>query len=219
MTLINTVISILNINCGTVTCAYPTEIETLFYLVFFPTVFLILFIYILTNFIFRNSGSGTKGLRLLISIGVYAFIIFEDFFTLVVSVSRLWWLLTIFLVGLYAFVRHLFRGGEGGGGRGTLSGVGTGQIRGLIKKMKKEHIDNPVEGMLGLESSDHKVKRISAIKLRKMLEKVNYDVAKLSKDQKTVYKELCRLAGFDALTLFTGKNKGDVKKEIDQAAE
>lgn len=102
------VIDILNINCSMVQCSgYANEIEALFYLLFFPTVFIILFIFIVTNAITKKvlDGSSAKALAILIAIALFAFIIFEGFYSLFASLSQLWWLLLATLVGLWIFVR------------------------------------------------------------------------------------------------------------------
>lgn len=134
--ILDILIQILKIDCSVAQCYYPNEIEAMFYLFFFPTVFIILFIYILTNFIFRGGGT-VKGIRMLIAIGIYAFIVFEGLYTSVVAISHLWWLLTIILVGLFAFIRHLFTGGGEGGG-GHMPGIGGGALGGWVKGRMKD---------------------------------------------------------------------------------
>jgi hypothetical protein len=143
------VIELLKINCGAVQCSgYANELEALFYTFFFPTVFLILFIYILTGFIFRGGGN-VKALKLLISVAAYAFIVFEGMFNLFISVSKAWWILTILLVGLYAFIRFLFKGSHGGGDRGggAMPGIGGGPISRWAKGAARDVITGDREDL------------------------------------------------------------------------
>ena len=129
MALLDIIIDTLRINCSVVQCTgYTSEIEALFYLFFFPTVFIILLVYILTNFIFRGEGNTPRGLRLLVSVTLYAFIVMEGLYTMFASLSRFWWLFAVILIGLWAFIRHLIGGGSGGGGKGNLPGLGGGAL-------------------------------------------------------------------------------------------
>lgn len=144
--LLDFIIELLKIDCGVVQCHYPNEIEAMFYLLFFPTIFIILFIYILTNFIFRGGEMKSKGLRLLISVGAYAFIIFQGLYSLFVSLSQLWWLMAILLVGLFAFIKFMFTGGGDGGDRpGHLPGVGGGAFGGWAKGRMRDVISGDRE--------------------------------------------------------------------------
>jgi hypothetical protein len=127
MTLLDVIIDVLKINCSVVQCTgYASEIEALFYLFFFPTVFIILFIWVITGVITQQIGGKTGGLRILISVALYAFIVFQEYYTLFVSLSQLWWLLLATIVGLYIFIRKIIHGNGGGGGAG---GRGMSAIR------------------------------------------------------------------------------------------
>ena len=147
MALLDTIIQILNINCsGMVQCTgYASDIEALFYLVFFPTVFIILVVYILTNFIFRGDSNASRGLRVLISVTLYAFIVFEGYYNFFIPLSRFWWIVLVLLVGLYAFMRHLLGGGSGGGGgKSGLPSFGIGEegISGYLGKKFKGTLED-----------------------------------------------------------------------------
>ncbi|MFQ5648142.1 MAG: hypothetical protein ACE5FW_02800 [Candidatus Aenigmatarchaeota archaeon] len=104
-------IQVLNIDCSIVTCSYPTIWETLFYLIFFPTVFILLFVYAVSQ-----SLAGKLGVpfRLLIAIAIYIFIVLQGFFTFFVSLSPLWLWLIILIGFLWFIIRHITGGGEGG---------------------------------------------------------------------------------------------------------
>ncbi len=216
-TILDILIQILNIDCSVVQCSgYASEIEAMFYLFFFPTIFIILFIYILTSFIFRGGGR-VRGMKLLIAIGVYAFIVFEHMFTSVVAISRLWWLLTIILVGLFAFLRFLFTGGREGEGRGGLPFGRQGFLRRTLEGVKEEHVEKTVKDILDIEKSEDKIRRNAFKKLRKLMESVDYDVTKFNEREQKSYEELCDLSGINPVTMFGGKSSSDIKKMFEKS--
>jgi hypothetical protein len=93
----------------------------IFYLFLFPTIFVIIFVWILTNKIMGQH----KGLRILLSVAVYAFIILQGYYTWFVMFSK-YWLVGLITLGFFYFISY--RGGGGakamtGGGRGILSSV------------------------------------------------------------------------------------------------
>ncbi len=144
MDILQQLIDILGINCSLVNCYYPNPIEGLFYLVFFPSVFAILFIYVLSGSIIRGSESFPKGLRLLIGISVFLFIIFQGWYTALVSISKLWFILIIILGGLWWFIKaHFGERGKAGGGFPAFKGLERWRrITYLENKIKNE-----IEGM------------------------------------------------------------------------
>lgn len=91
-----------------------SPLEQIFYLFFFPTLFIIVFIYILTS---RWMGEH-KGLQILIAIAVYAFIIFQGLYNSFVFLSN-YWLIGLMILGGIWFV---FRPRGGGGARGMAAG-------------------------------------------------------------------------------------------------
>jgi hypothetical protein len=133
LNIIDQLIDLLNINCRYITCNYPNPLEGLFYLIFFPTVFIVLFIYILSGRVLSAVGSDHQGLRLLVAVSVYIFIIMQGWYTLFISLSKMWYILIILLFGFWWF----FRGHKGGGGGkgGALSGI-TGKGTGLLEAVK-----------------------------------------------------------------------------------
>lgn len=212
--ILDILIEILKIDCSVTQCNYANSIEGLFYLFFFPTVFIILFIYILTSFIFRGGGK-VKGIKFLIALGAYAFIIFEGLYTFFAAVSHLWWLLTILLVGLFAFIRYLIRGGDGGSS-GNLGRPGvTGEFRqSLGKLIVKRKIEEPLIKSLGLESSEEKEYR----KIREKYEDVGRDLNKLEPGERAIMELTMGMAGSGATStkqirdlkaLLKSESKGD----------
>ena len=181
--ILDILIEILRIDCSVVQCYYANPIEGLFYLFFFPTVFIILFIYILTGFIFRGGGK-VRGLKLLIAMGAYAFIIFQYLYTFFAAVSQLWWLLTILLVGLFAFVRYLFTGGHERG-RGGMPGVGVARFNPFSRA--KEQLSEEVYKHFHLETRGEKFEREKEEKANEVMKKFREKGADgLSKQEKAL---------------------------------
>lgn len=87
--------------------------EGLFYLVFFPIVFIIIFIFLLSNKLF----GGHRGLKVLLSIAVFAFIILQGWYYMFMFLGKIWYIALIIL-GFFWLVLYGLRGGIGGGGGG-----------------------------------------------------------------------------------------------------
>ncbi|MBN2042859.1 MAG: hypothetical protein JW754_03555 [Candidatus Aenigmarchaeota archaeon] len=119
--------------------AYQGPIYQIFYLLFFPTLFILLFIYILTS---RGPIGLHRGFKVLVSIAVYAFIILNGWYNYFVMVSEFWLFLLVLMGVVYFFwARGGTKGGvigkqqDGGGqvaGRSVFSGLG-GQLANRIK--------------------------------------------------------------------------------------
>ena len=169
MAFLDVVIQVLNINCSVVQCSgYASEIEALFYVLFFPTVFIILFVYIVTGAIISKIGGAQGAFRILISVALYAFIIFEGFYSTFASLSRVWWLLLVTLVGLWLFIRQFIHGGGNSGGspmsgfKGKRSGSSVqlsqrflSKLSGNVKK-KKVAIEQSMKELEGIVKSIEK---------------------------------------------------------------
>jgi hypothetical protein len=145
------IIRYLNINCSVVNCYYSNPMEGLFYLIFFPSIIVILFVYILSNAIsVKATGDSHNGFRLLFGVAILIFIIMQGWFTVFVGLSKAWFIVTIVLLGLWVMFRSLFRGEEGGKGKfSTLTGE-VGQRIG--KKFKLKAYDK-----LGLMTADERI--------------------------------------------------------------
>ena len=100
-------------------------LEQVFYLVFFPTLFLIVFVYILTS----RWMAEHKGLRILIAAAVYAFIIFQGLYEWFVVLSKYW---LFGLIGLGAFWFIFRPKGSGGGGAKVSQGMTRGKGGGVL---------------------------------------------------------------------------------------
>lgn len=119
--LIQMLIEVLRIDCSVVNCYYTNQIDAIFNLFFFPTVFILLVIYLLLNYILDEVKGG---LRLLISIALYAVIILNGFMTFFIPLSQFWWITLLIVFGAWVFfTRLLFKEKNKGGGSGGLAGA------------------------------------------------------------------------------------------------
>ena len=115
-------------------------IGPLFYFLLFPIVFTILFIYILSSTILHG-GNLTKGMRLLIGISIFIFIIISGWYPVMLVLSEFWFIMIIVLFGAWYFIgKHWGEKPGGGGGRGKMPGIG-GAMGGLMKiKSQRDEI-------------------------------------------------------------------------------
>ena len=182
MAVIDIVIDILKINCSVAQCSgYANEFEALFFLLFFPTVFIILFVYIVSEAVVGRvtSGNTNRGLKIMIAVALFAYIVMAGYYTLFVSLSGLWWILLATLAGLWIVI-HRFVKGSGGGspmpGMGSRKGKAGRGLGGLLteqtqrtlsgdeKDLEKEIRDsfNELEGIFNeIEHSDGEGREIA----------------------------------------------------------
>lgn len=92
-------------------------IQGIFYLFFFPSVFLFLFVMTLMN----AKGPSRNDLKLLVTVSIYAFIIMSGYYTWFVWLSR-WWLYLMIILGVWYMIMSHKSSGEidkvGGGDAG-----------------------------------------------------------------------------------------------------
>lgn len=113
-------------------------IGPLFYFLLFPSVFIILFIYFLSN----RLMSEHKGMRAIIAITVFIFIVISGLYPVALVLSELWYIFIVIFLGMWVF---FFRGKGAGRQEGKMSvgdGVGGGFIRdiGNFAKSKAKNI-------------------------------------------------------------------------------
>ncbi len=128
--------------------AMQGPIYQIFYLFFFPSLFILLFIYILTS---RGILGLHKGIKLLVSVAVYAFIILNGWYDYFVRASEFWMFMLIILGVVYFFwARGGTRGGavaqaggQGGApkGRSVFSSLGS-QLANRLKKSATHEIQD-----------------------------------------------------------------------------
>ncbi len=104
----------------------------LLYFFFFPTVIILLFIYILSNTVLHGTKL-TQGLRLLIAIAVYIFIIINGWYPIFLWLSDIWFIIIIILGGFWYFIRGHF--GKGGGEGGSMSALRSSGKQGIVEQV------------------------------------------------------------------------------------
>ncbi|MBU0952900.1 MAG: hypothetical protein KKA90_00550 [Nanoarchaeota archaeon] len=106
---------------NTVSCnEYPTPMENYFYLIAFPTIVIIIFIYIvssaLTTRFTKENTAGMKGIRLLIAGSAFMFIVLQGLYSLFIPLAKFWFWVVIVIGGLWFFFWHHFKGESSSGG-------------------------------------------------------------------------------------------------------
>ena len=113
-------------------------VAQMFYLLFFPTIFVLIFIYLITA---RGLLGVHKAFRILVSVAIYAFIILSGYYTYFVMFSEYWLYGLVILGALWMFWS---RGGThldvdgGAGGRPQSKGIGSAVMSQLGQRAKKE---------------------------------------------------------------------------------
>jgi hypothetical protein len=155
----------------------------LFYLFIFPAIFILIFIWILTN---RIMGEH-KGLRILLSVGVYAFIILQGYYSWFVMLSKFWFFGLIGLGFLY-FISYRGGGGRGRGAQGMTSEGGKGgrilsylqdSTGKMMNPAEASRLKNMLERDLGILKGNRKVleQRAKTIKEQKAAEQIYDEIA------------------------------------------
>jgi hypothetical protein len=81
----------------------------LLYFLFFPTVFLILFIFVGSRAVFH----GNKGINLLIGVAVFIFIIINGAYPIILWIGEFWFIAIFLLFFIYLFTKRHANGGGG----------------------------------------------------------------------------------------------------------
>jgi hypothetical protein len=142
--------------------AMVSPLEQIFYLFFFPTLFIIVLIFIVTRVITQH-----KGINLLIALALYAFIIFQGLYNWFVFLSKYWLFGLIFLAFIYLILGRL---GQPGGARGkTLGEKGkAGKFLGFLEDVTGKKL-NPKDVLKFGKMIERDIKRL--IERKKVLEK------------------------------------------------
>lgn len=113
-----------NSDCINMFNSYASNpMEGLFYLVFFPIVFIIIFIYLLAHRYFPDHRS----LNIILSLAFFAFIILQGWYHFFMILGQLWYIVIIILGFLWIALFGLLGKGSGGGGAQGRSGMGLSQ--------------------------------------------------------------------------------------------
>lgn len=103
--------------CSQFVFTYPDVTQQIVWLVFFPSVFLLLFIIFIANGVAKEPAVKYKTL---VAIAIYVFIVFQGWYHYFLTLSKYWFIGVIILGGIYVVIHKMGaagRGNEGGGGR------------------------------------------------------------------------------------------------------
>ncbi|MBL7160784.1 MAG: hypothetical protein ISS93_02965 [Candidatus Aenigmarchaeota archaeon] len=105
--------------CSSFISAYPDITQQLVWLVFFPAVFLLLFVFFISEGVTKDA----KKYRTLLSIAIFIFVIFQGWYHYALTISKYWFIGVIILGGIYVIIHKMGAagggGGSGGGGGGS----------------------------------------------------------------------------------------------------
>lgn len=175
------------------------------YFLFFPTVFLLLFLWI----VFKDAIKANKGISLIASIAVYVFIIIQGLYPIFLALGELW-IVFIFLLGFFYLIIRRFRSDKGGGGKGGkmpgLMGGGMSATRALNKlkggeKTQAEMIKAEIDLFAAMDANAKDVSVVSeriAAQLRAFGSETSVfgkPVASEYHELYKYYKETCRTKG------------------------
>ena len=122
----------------------------LLYFLFFPSVFLILLVYIGTSVLVRGQAAEHRGLRMLLAVAFFVFVVIQGLYPMMLIVGSLWFLLLPLLFILFFIIRH-FSGGGGGGmpsiGGGSLGSKMTERLKVEVTGQRKD-VEKTLESML-----------------------------------------------------------------------
>jgi len=125
--------------CSQFISQYPEIAQQLVWLVFFPTVFLILFIFFISEGVVKSA----KKYRTLLAIAIYLFIIFQGWYHYILTVSRFWFIGIIIIGGIFVITHKMGAAGSSGGGSsggGTARAAPAEKMTDYLKKRMKYKI-------------------------------------------------------------------------------
>jgi hypothetical protein len=122
-----------NTNCAQQFQQYSSNAaEGLFYLVFFPILFILLLIYIIVSAVSPN-----RKFTILISVALFAFIILQGWYGIFASFSKFWLYALIFL-GILWFILYILLGNRRDTQNAAFSRGGGGGFGGVLAKVAKK---------------------------------------------------------------------------------
>jgi len=182
--------------------------EGIFYAVFFPIVFILLFVYIVSGAV---GTLRARGFRIIIAVAVFAFIILQGWYHFFLMLGRLWLYVIIFLGFIWVLI-HTFtgRGGDNGGG-GAKGRTGDSGIFSALTKAAKDEVLGVVKVQLQTLEADiatlrntpkgsHGINDISAringmlLEMQGNPQKYGLHMGKVNEMRKA-YMEICREKG------------------------
>lgn len=119
------------------------------YFLFFPVIFLLLFVYIASGSVLRRGTAGVKGIRLLIGLGLLVYIVISGLYPVFLWLGELWFVV-IFILAFFYFLVHHWGGDKVAGG--AMPGAGGG-LAGLTKGVSAGRALKKVTGMEGAQAA------------------------------------------------------------------
>lgn len=162
-----------------------SPLEQIFYLFFFPTLFIIVLIYILSS----HFMSEHKGLSILIAVAVYAFIIFQGLYNWFVFLSPYWLFLLLILGGIWLFFRPRGGGGARGMTAGDKKGRG-GKLLGFLEDVTGKKL-NPKDVVKFGKMIDRDIQQL--FKRKKILDKRSKELGSDSAAANLVYNQIAQV--------------------------
>ncbi len=139
----------------------------LFYFLLFPTIFLLVFVYIISSSVLKGDAARVRMFNWLIAAGVFIFIVINGYYAIVINVAKFWFF-ALPLLGIIYFVLRHFRGGSGGGGMPLSSGGVTKKLASVawrkatgMEKADAEFIENQIAILENTERGAHGIDEIS----------------------------------------------------------
>lgn len=123
------ILQFLNVNCQYINCYYQNPFEGLFYLVLLPAAVLIAFLYILFANVLKI---GHMGIRLILTIVIFIFIILQGWFTIFISIGPIW-VMVVLVLAVFIAVFGRWRRSRAPSSGGGMPGV----VRYGFKKLEK----------------------------------------------------------------------------------
>jgi len=156
----------------------------MFYLFIFPTIFVVVFIYILSYRIMRFH----HGLRVLLAAAVYAFIILQGYYNWFVMLSKFWFFGLIFLGFIFLM---LGRGGGGEGGGGKRLAIPKSILNSAKTALIGDRTLNPLEIAADSKLYDQKIRE-----LQTALKEAESEKSRTPKEQQGIVSDsIARLRG------------------------
>ena len=161
-----------------------SPLEQIFYLFFFPTLFIIVLIFVLTRYITEH-----KGINLLIALAVYAFIIFQGMYNWFVFLSKYWLFGLVFLAFIYLILGRL---GQPRGAKGkAFEGKGKGgKFLGFLEDVTGKKL-NPKDILKFGKMIDRDIQQL--IKRKKILDKRSKELGSDSAAANLVYNQIAQV--------------------------
>ena len=193
--------------CQQFVSEYSDPVMQTIYFFFFPTVFVILFIHVLSSKVAENIGAK---FRIMIAVAIFVFIVVQGWYYFLLTLSRVWFISIIVLGGLWAFLNMGLKKDD----RGSM---GAGKIMGSVidyaKKRTAASIRGDENSMNGrIEREKNAVESLES-KIRMYEERGdNYAASNLKQNRLMKMQEIEAMVGqLGDMTSYEGTNIGKSK--------